>query len=54
MLINNDFVFLPIPKNASTSIVYSIMQWGIKVDFGNEKINKEMIDQINSNKQIIN
>ena len=53
MLINNDFVFLPIPKNASTSIVYSVMQWGIKVDFGNEKINKEMIDQINSNKQFI-
>ena len=49
MLINNDFVFLPIPKNASTSIVYSVMQWGIEVDFGNEEMNTKMLQQINSN-----
>ena len=49
MLINNDFVYLPIAKNASTSIVYSLMQWGIKVDFGNEEINKEMINLVNKN-----
>jgi hypothetical protein len=47
MLINNDFVYLPIPKNASTSIVYSLIQWRIKVDSGNEEINKIMINQIN-------
>lgn len=47
MLINNDFVYLPISKNASTSIVYSLMQWRIKVDSGNEEINKKMIEQIN-------
>lgn len=47
MLINNDFVYLPIPKNASTSIVYSLIQWRIKVDSGNEEINKKMIKNIN-------
>lgn len=47
MLINNDFVYLPIPKNASTSIVYSLIQWRIKVDSGKEEINKIMIEKIN-------
>ena len=53
MLINNDFAFLPIPKNASTSIVYSILQWRIPVDFVNEEINKEMIEQINKDKLFV-
>jgi hypothetical protein len=46
MLINNDFVYLPIPKNASTSIMYSLLQWRIKFDSGNEEINKQMIEEI--------
>jgi hypothetical protein len=45
MLINNDFVFLPIPKNASTSIVYSVIKWGIDVDFGLVHLNKTMLNQ---------
>jgi hypothetical protein len=53
MLINNDFVFLPIPKNASTSIIYSVMQWGIKVDFGNEEMNTTMLQQINNNQSFM-
>jgi hypothetical protein len=53
MLINNDFAFLPIPKNASTSVVYSILQWRIKVDFGNEQLNREMIEQLNDNKLFV-
>jgi hypothetical protein len=46
MLINNDFAFLPIPKNASTSIVYSVMKWGINVDFGKRDMNEFMLNQI--------
>jgi hypothetical protein len=53
MLINNDFAFLPIPKNASTSIVYSVLQWGIKTDFGSKEMNKMMIEQIHSNESFI-
>jgi hypothetical protein len=47
MLINNDFVFLPIPKNASSSVVYSVMKWGIDVDFGSVHMNKMMLSQLN-------
>ena len=49
MLIENQFVYLPIPKNASTSIMYSILHWKFKVDFGNATLNKIMYDQIDSN-----
>jgi hypothetical protein len=42
MLINNEFVFLPIPKNASTSILYSIIKWNIPFDFGHDGYNKWM------------
>ena len=49
MLINNDFVYLPIPKNASTSIVYSLLQWRIKVDSGDKEINKQMFEQVKKN-----
>jgi hypothetical protein len=51
MLINKDFVFLPIPKNASTSIVYSIMKWGIDVDFGSVHINKTMSNQLKNDSE---
>jgi hypothetical protein len=51
MLINKDFVFLPIPKNASTSIVYSVMKWGIDVDFGSVHINKVMSNQVKSDSE---
>jgi hypothetical protein len=51
MLINNDFVFLPIPKNASTSIVYSVMKWGIDVDFGSVHLNKIMLNQFKSDSE---
>jgi hypothetical protein len=47
MLINNEFIYLPIPKNASTSITYSILHWGIKVDFGEDDLNEIMYSQIN-------
>lgn len=50
MLIENQFVYLPIPKNASTSIIYSILHWRFKVDFGDTMLNKLMYDQIDSNK----
>jgi len=46
MLINDEFVYLPIPKNGSTSIIYSILQWGIPVDFGSSYLNKIMQEQI--------
>jgi len=49
MLIENQFVYLPIPKNASSSIIYSILQWRIKTDFGDETLNQIMYDQIDSN-----
>jgi hypothetical protein len=52
MLIENQFVYLPIPKSASSSIVYSILQWRLKVDFGDEVTNKFMYNQI-FNKEII-
>jgi hypothetical protein len=51
MLINNDLVFLPIPKNASTSIVYSVMKWGIDVDFGSVHMNKTMLSQLNKDSE---
>lgn len=48
MLINNEFVFLPIPRNASTSIYVSIKTWGIPINFGiketNEKLKNNLID----------
>jgi hypothetical protein len=50
MLIENQFVYLPIPKNASTSIIYSILHWRFKVDFGDTRLNKLMYDQIDGNK----
>jgi hypothetical protein len=50
MLIENQFVYLPIPKNASTSIMYSILHWRFKVDFGDTMLNKLMYDQMDSNK----
>jgi hypothetical protein len=50
MLIENQFVYLPIPKNVSSSIIYSILQWRIKTDFGDETSNNEMIEQIDNNK----
>lgn len=50
MLIENQFIYLPIPKNASTSIMYSILHWRFKVDFGDEILNKIMYNQIDSNK----
>jgi hypothetical protein len=53
MLIENQFVYLPIPKNASTSIINSILYWRFKVDFGNTKLNKFMYDQIDSNKTLV-
>ena len=53
MLINNDFVFLPIPKNASTSIVYSVMKWGIDVDFGSSHLNKIMLNEFVSNNEFL-
>ena len=53
MLIENQFVYLPIPKNASTSIINSILYWRFKVDFGNTKLNKFMYDQIDSNKPLL-
>mgnify|MGYP000052667356 CR=1 FL=1 len=40
MLIENQFIYIPIPKNASSSIIYSILQWRLKVDFGDETLNK--------------
>lgn len=49
MLINNDIVFLPIPKNASTSIIYSILKWKIDTDFGDEIANVEMLKQMENN-----
>jgi hypothetical protein len=49
MLIENQFVYLPIPKNASTSIMYSILHWKFKVDFGDNTLNKIIYDQIDSN-----
>jgi hypothetical protein len=49
MLIENQFIYIPIPKNASSSIIYSILQWRLKVDFGDETLNKIMYDQIDSN-----
>lgn len=49
MLINNDFVFLPIPKNASTSIIYSILKWKINADFGHPTFNREMLKQMENN-----
>jgi hypothetical protein len=51
MLINNDFVFLPIPKNASTSIVYSVMKWGIDVDFGSTHLNKIMLSEFKNDSE---
>ena len=50
MLIENQFVYLPIPKNASTSIIYSILHWRFNVDFGDTELNKFMYDQLDSNK----
>jgi hypothetical protein len=50
MLIENQFIYLPIPKNASTSIIYSILHWRFKVDFGDEMLNKIMYEQIDSNR----
>lgn len=49
MLIENQYLYIPIPKNASSSIVYSILQWRLKVDFGDETLNKFMYNQIDSN-----
>jgi hypothetical protein len=48
MLINNEYVFLPIPKNASTSVLYSIIKWKIPFDFGSESYNKWMESESNS------
>jgi hypothetical protein len=42
MLINNEFVFLPIPRNASTSIYKSLNVWNIPIDFGPERANIEL------------
>jgi hypothetical protein len=49
MLINDTFIYLPIPKNASTSIIYSILHWKIKVDFGDKNLNELMFSQIDTN-----
>jgi hypothetical protein len=52
MLINNQFVFLPIPRNASTSVYVSVKTWGIPVNFGikstNEKLKNSLIDDFNT------
>jgi hypothetical protein len=48
MLINNEFVFLPIPKNASTAVIYSIVKWKIPTDFGSTSLNEWTESQIKS------
>jgi hypothetical protein len=40
MLINNQFVFLPIPRSASTSVYVSTKTWEIPIDFGIKKTNQ--------------
>jgi hypothetical protein len=49
MLINNQFVFLPIPRNATTSMYRSLRAWNIPIDFGPKNVNIELKDNLITN-----
>ncbi len=49
MLINNEFVFLPVPRNATSSIYRSVRNWNIPIDFGPEHINIELKNNLLAN-----
>jgi hypothetical protein len=49
MLINNEFVFLPIPRNATTSMYRSLRAWNIPINFGPENVNIELKNNLINN-----